>query len=83
MPTIKDKGTVEVRYTREEISELIRQDMLKRSNMVDEDHEIVSIVEYKVKTGEVPRGPFDSDPVYGFAGVDVTFEKTGQYTSGK
>lgn len=71
MPEIIVNNQRTIEYSKEEIQQLIHEDLCRRG-LAKVDDRVVSITDRQIKIGEAPIGNFDSDPIYGFGGIKIT-----------
>ncbi len=57
-------------YSKAEVQELIMRDLLD-NNRISHPCECTGIADKQVVIGDLPRGNFDSDPIYGFGGITI------------
>jgi len=74
MPHVEVKNEKTITYSSKELGDLIVKDL--QSKGLAWPHTFVSNIEdTQVKTGEIPRGQFDSDPIYSFSGIKIVIQE--------
>lgn len=70
----KQKTSTYITYSDSEIKALIIKDMIEKRLYDSEQDNIINMRNLERQDGSIPRGQFDEDPIYVFAGLEMVIE---------